>query len=108
VYIRGQQENILYLDEKYFFELENFSANAKNIWDSSKTGDVYYVYNNNTGNIDNIYIVTGTPGEVYPGTDEEAILEDSRYFRLVNDYVTSNPLGRTLCFFNNSMELKSA
>jgi hypothetical protein len=69
---------------------------------------MYYVYNNNTGNIDNIYLVTGTPGEVYPGTDEEAMLEDNRYFRLVTDYLSTNPVGKILCFFDNNMELKSS
>lgn len=108
VYDRGPQPYISYLDDKYLYELEYFSTNAKAIWDGSKTGDTYYVYNNNSGNIDNIYVVTGTPGEVYPGTDEAAILEDNRYFNLLNTYVSDNPVGKTLCFFNTKMEMTSS
>jgi hypothetical protein len=110
VLIKGQPSNISYIDEKFLLELEYFSINAKDIWDSSKNGDTYYVYNNNTGYIDNVYVVTGTPGEVVPGTedDEEDILESNRYFNLIDNYAYTNPIGKTLCFFDSDMNLKSS
>ena len=107
IYVKGKPTNVSYLSEDNLLELEYFSINAKSIWDSSKTGDMYYVYNNNTGNIDNIYMVVGTPGEVQIG-EEEDILEDNRYFNLLSTYIADNKIGKTLCFFDDEMNLKSS
>jgi hypothetical protein len=96
-----------YLDSKYLMELEYFSTNAKAIWDSSKTGDMYYVYNLNSGNIDNVYQVVGTPGEVQIGDDED-IFESNRYFNLLDTFAQTTPIGKTFCFFDSEMNLHSS
>lgn len=107
VYLVGHSSPISYLSDRYLLELEYFSSNAKTIWNSSTTGEIYYVYNNNTGNIDNVYQVVGTPGEVEIG-EEEDILEDNRYFNLLSTYVYDNDVDTTLLFFNDDIELVSA
>ena len=58
-----------YLEKKFLHELEYFSANARDIWNNSKIGDIYYVYNKNNGYIDNIYKVDTVVGEVAPGPE---------------------------------------
>jgi hypothetical protein len=107
VYALGQQSPTSYLDSKYLMELEYFSENAKTVWNSSKTGDMYYIYNTNTGNIDNVYQVVGIPGEVEIG-DEEDILESNRYFLLLDTFAQNNPVGKTFCFFDENMNLESS
>ena len=107
LYLAGQNTSISYIKVKYLMELEYFSINAKVIWDSSKTGDMYYVYNTNSGNIDNVYKVVGTPGEVQIGDDED-IFESNRYFELQDTFAQDTPIGKTFCFFNDDMNLHSS
>lgn len=94
-----------YLEKKFLYELEYFSANASDIWNNSKIGDIYYVYNKNNGYIDNIYKVDTIVGEVAPGP-EDVLLNENRYFKFQFDFKDNN-VGRSLFFFENN-ELDSA
>ena len=103
----GQRDEPRYINDKYLYELEYFSENAADILFGSKLGDIYYVYNNNSGNIDNVYRINNIPGELAPG-EEDDLLKDSEHYKLLENYQEEMRMGASLFFVSNQGEVTSA
>lgn len=100
-------KDVRYINEKYLLELEYFSINGDKVLEDSVLGDRYYVYNNNSGHIDNVYEVTGTPGEVGPGSDE-SLQEKNKYFKLLDTFKEDIPIGTYLMFYDEDVNISSS